>query len=286
MTNTTDRRARQKRWDYLRQVGRPSLVTGTPEVEDTRQMINDLHAKGMSYRAIGAQVGVPASTVSTFAGGRAGILRTTLTRLQQVQHEARPDDGAAGARVDPTGTQRRLQALWAAGFPIGYIRQAMGPDTNEPYLRRILHGRSARTHAAYARRVADVYQQLAGTNPADLGATQHGITYARNAAARAGYAPPHCWDPETIDNPDATPEWTGECGTETGYRIHRREGTEPCPACRTGRNEERRSERADAAEQRRAHVAQLLAEGRLTAAQIAEETGVSERTVQRTRRAA
>src|SRR5690606_31398529 len=40
------------------------------------------------------------------------------------------------------------------------------------------------------------------------------------------------WDPDTIDDPDAYPEWTGACGTHRGRLIHKREGTPVCGPCK------------------------------------------------------
>lgn len=221
-------RARQKHWRYLRETGNAALMR-RPEVEALVDKIKALHARGMSYKTMAAQTGVPQATISGYvtAPGR-GMLRTTYVKLARLRF-AENEVSERGARLDPTGTRRRLQGLWADGFSLEWIRRELG-GFNDPYLRRLLHGRdSSHVHADVASRIAALYDKLDGVEPADAGMTKHGITYARNQAVKHGYPPRSCWDPDTIDDPDAIPEWTGQCGTVFGWRIHE---TQEIPLCR------------------------------------------------------
>lgn len=60
------------------------------------------------------------------------------------------------------------------------------------------------------------------------------IAKTKARARRQRWAPTWAWDGDTLDDPDASPEWTGACGTAEGYRIHIRETIfegNPLPLC-------------------------------------------------------
>lgn len=129
------------------------------------------------------------------------------------------------------GTRRRLQALSVAGYTIVWMAKTLGRPFDPSAVHRIQHER--RAAKAIDTRLADqvkaMYDQYAH-RPAD------GITravYARNTGARNNWAGPGCWDDDTIDDPDAIPEWTGRCGTVWGWHIHKSQGTTPCEPCAT-----------------------------------------------------
>jgi len=90
-----------------------------------------------------------------------------------------------------------------------------------------------------ARAMRALYDELWQADPADHGASPGGITRARRYAAERRWAPPQAWDDDTIDNPDAFPDWTGQCGTPQGVGAHRRAGIPACDPCRRARNEAR-----------------------------------------------
>jgi hypothetical protein len=102
------------------------------------------------------------------------------------------------AYVDPTGTRRRLRALGAIGYPLRSLGVEIGWTSN---LGRLIWG-NQRVHRSTAQLVKDAYERLSGTP----GPSQR----ARKAAKRAGYAPPLAWDDDTIDDPDATPNFGAE----------------------------------------------------------------------------
>lgn len=205
------------------------------EVEALVDRIKALHARGMSYKTMSAQTGVPQATISGYvtAPGR-GMLRTTYVKLAGLRF-AENESSERGARLDPCGVRRRLQALWRDGYSLEWIRRELG-GFNDPYLRRLLHGRdSSHVHADVHSRIAALYDKLEGVDPADAGMTKHGITYARNQAVKHGYPPRNCWDADTIDDPDAIPEWTGQCGTVFGWRIHETQEIPLCQPCADAR---------------------------------------------------
>jgi hypothetical protein len=93
-----------------------------------------------------------------------------------------------------------------------------------------------------AGKVDQMYRKLALVKPEDHGIAEGAIVRAKTYARKAGWtATPGCWDEDTIDDPSAFPEWTGQCGTVYGFRVHYREGLLPvCEACSKARSVARR----------------------------------------------
>lgn len=96
-----------------------------------------------------------------------------------------PDD----ALLTAAGTCRRLEALAATGWPLVMLDELAGLPMNTVAQWR----RRRRVSARHARLVRSLYLDLSMT-PGPSRVT------ARRAAA-AGWAPPFCWDDDTIDDP-------------------------------------------------------------------------------------
>lgn len=93
------------------------------------------------------------------------------------------------ALLTAAGTCRRLEGLAAAGWPLAMLDELAGLPVNTIAQWR----RRRRVSARHARLVRDLYGDLSmAPGPSRL--------TARRAAA-AGWAPPFCWDDESIDNP-------------------------------------------------------------------------------------
>lgn len=269
---------RRKQWRVAAEMGRPARMQG-PEVQALVRKIKRFHARGMSYRTMSEQTGVAVSVITVLVKRGDVCLRTSydkLSRLRYAESEGR------GARVPSLGVTRRLQALWAAGYSLEYLKQELGGDANDAHLRRSLHGGPRWTHAEYATRIRRLYQKLESVDPMAAGMAKHGVTYARNAARKRGYAPPQCWDDDTIDDPDALPEWTGECGSEHGYQIHYREKIPYCEPCRVAHRayKDGLSGAGEARAKQNAELEKYLDDG-WSVERIADELGVSRRTVER-----
>lgn len=100
---------------------------------------------------------------------------------------------AAGARIDSTGTVRRLQALVALGYPAAGLGERIGVNVSN-----MAHTmRATRVTVRRARQVADLYEQCSHL-PGES-------KRARMRAQRQGWAPPLAWDEDTIDDPAASP---------------------------------------------------------------------------------
>lgn len=174
----------------------------------------------------------------------AQLNRTTVTGLSQRQSCYQSHaDAVLAVRPEFTviGLQRRLQALMADGYSTRYLAQRSGQS---PWmLNRYRTGSRVPLYATTGRDLVTLYDWLAGGDP-DLSGSY--LTRVQTLARKAGYAPSHTWRPGTIDNPDAIPDYTGACGTYTGYKRHKALGEKQfyvrtplgryqavwaCPAC-------------------------------------------------------
>ena len=125
-------------------------------------------------------------------------------------------DLADGARVDATGTHRRLQALIANGWSGSSLGRRLGmtPANFWTMLRRRY------VTAGKARQVRGLYDELWRAQPPTGTVAERGaVTRAQGFAQDYGWLPPLWWDDETIDDPTAAP-----------YRP-----CEPAPAAGPGR---------------------------------------------------
>lgn len=149
------------------------------------------------------------------------------------------DPNDALAQVPSVGTRRRLQALAVAGYGVRVIGRWMGAEHN--YYHRLMIGVAGTDRHTYRlvtvgtrERVREMYEKLINTSPSESGVSNNSLARARNAALARGYLPGWVWDDDTIEDPDAFPEWTGACGTPEGYRVHVREtifNNNPLPLC-------------------------------------------------------
>ncbi|HET6635108.1 MAG TPA: hypothetical protein VFH77_08765, partial [Streptomyces sp.] len=161
---------------------------------------------------------VSVNTVVDHGRGRfPAIRRSTADKLLAVQ----PGQHGGIGRVPAVATRRRLQALYAVGHGSYLLAAAAGLSGNG--VANIAEGRVSDVTVPTRDAIAGVYRDLAG----QPGPSQR----ARNIAARHGWAPPACWDDDTIDDPHAIPEWTGYCGTDRGWWLHRAHGIRVCPPC-------------------------------------------------------
>lgn len=100
------------------------------------------------------------------------------------------------ALVDATGTNRRIQALLALGWPLKVLAPRLGYDgRSHPYkLVKTPTGRVTRDMAVKVEKLYDLLSMTIGPSKRTSG-----------RALRAGYLPPLAWDDEQLDNPAAKP---------------------------------------------------------------------------------
>lgn len=105
---------------------------------------------------------------------------------------------------DATGSQRRLQALVAMGWPAGFLASEMSlaPVT----VRKIMTGKADRITQLTVKRVSRVYDRYS-MQPAPAGIR---FDHARMFAQEHGWVSSLAWDDDVIDDPAATPNLTGD----------------------------------------------------------------------------
>jgi hypothetical protein len=126
---------------------------------------------------------------------------------------------AEALRTDATGTRRRIEGMAAAGWPVTHTADQIG--VSRRYVFDILNGTTQAVDTALANRVIELCRQRADKTGPSL--------FTRNRAAANGWAPLAAWD--DIDNRREQPDWTGHCGTDRGWRVHRENGQSPCARC-------------------------------------------------------
>jgi len=219
----------RKRQAYLVAIGRPTMVTG-PERAQALARLRAFRARGMAFVQMAEQVDCPARTIAGVLDDRHGsIKRPTLDMLNSIRFE----EPAPHIRVSSLGTRRRMGGLWVAGYPIPLLTEMLGIG-NRGYWQKVIKGKKAGELVSAATRlsVERLTEKLEHASPTDFGVDLRKAAYCTTWAKKSGCVPLTCWDPDTIDDPEAYPEWTGQCGSQAGYRIHRRENIPVCRLCR------------------------------------------------------
>lgn len=218
------------------------------EAQPVRDHIKALSEAGIGRRRLVQLSGVSGSTVKKLLYGRkgAGIPPTARIRPEIASRilAVRPGDRALAdhALIDATGSLRRLQALVANGWPQRQLAFRLGM---QPTNLGAVMGRDQIT-AATARQIAALYIRLENADPRAHGVDNQAYSRAVNQGLRNRWARPPHWDEGALDDPEAFPDWTGECGTMRGYTIHRRDKIPICDPCRSVSSEDRERRRSAA----------------------------------------
>lgn len=245
------RRAERRR-RKLRETGRPRMVPVGP----AQRRVRLLHDRGgMTFKEIAEKARLSMNTVSELHRGfrtdgprraKGGeILKINRTTEEAILSVPPPVIcPTSTALVDPTGTIRRMQALAVGGFGARFIALNGLGHAEANMVWRLMVGKEHASHKllkveiATREKVRDFYDKMAGADPRDFGLSNNVIAKTKAWAERNGWAPYTAWDDDTIEDPDAFPEWTGACGTPAGYRVHVRELMQGndlpiCLPCRT-----------------------------------------------------
>lgn len=172
--------------------------------DQVRAHLRTLMAQGMGWKRIARAAGVACSTVYAILYGkhlddpshpehrppRKQVQRDVAERLLAVELGL-----AGGVRVDATGTNRRLQALVAIGWPCSELARRLGIRPNN------FRPEQDRVNKSTADAVLALYDEL-WDQPRSGGFAER----ARRMARRRGWAPPMAWDDDLIDDPEARPE--------------------------------------------------------------------------------
>lgn len=230
----------EKRRHHLRMMGKPPRIR-PDELDRVRAHLVWLHDEhGMSWREISVEAGLytNGTGLTKFMNGTTkGMLRSSYEPLMRVQPiPPGRNEHVGGAMVPVVGATRRIQALVALGFSMKTLDDIAGWGIYSS--RRIALGINVNSSKplayVYASRDAEVralYEKLSNAKPEDYGISRVSIGRALSYAKTRNWAPPGAWDDDTIDNPNAYPEFTGRCSTLAGAFIHLRAGTPICERC-------------------------------------------------------
>lgn len=109
------------------------------------------------------------------------------------------------------GTQRRLQALVAAGWHIAELARRLGKDRTN--LGPMVHGAARRAVTmCVADEVRYLYAEIHRLKPEDHGVSATYAARARQYAAAMDWPGPGYWDDEDFDNPDFVPAVADKSG--------------------------------------------------------------------------
>jgi DNA-binding CsgD family transcriptional regulator len=174
------------------------LIDATPAREHLRALVDG----GLPYRQIAQILGIDW-----------GDLTQILYQHKKTspRHRIRPalakriltiPLGTAGKPflINSVGTQRRIQALAAMGWPQDHIGRRGGWDGRLAWV--LTHDRVT---SGTADKISAIYDRLRVLVPEDHGVTALSAQRAREAAARRGWVSPFGWD-GNIDDPNAQPD--------------------------------------------------------------------------------
>ncbi|MGW5711644.1 hypothetical protein [Streptomyces olivaceus] len=207
--------AYDKRRRFLNQTGRTLMVDTKPVAAHLR----GLFAAGAGWTQLSAISDCSTSTIQNLLTEKTPqCRRTTANKILAIQ----PGDAIPEQRSIPAlGTIRRTRALMAQAHSCKAISSACHIDHST--VTDLLAGRLNVVTLGLARRVDHGFRSLSQTSGTSA--------RSRNRARRESWAPAATWDDDTIDNPDAHPEWTGHCGTDHGWWTHRQQQLPICPRC-------------------------------------------------------
>ena len=224
----------ERRRDLYRRMrrhqGKPSRVL-PEECEQARRKVVAFHDRGMGFREMEAECGGKPSRHAfgnLASGQRKTLLRSSYEAIMAMRFV--PPEGG-GLRHGPflasIGAARRIYALRALGFTASFLAEYAGYSADRP----MTWGEGRYIHPALRNRICEMYDKLRDRKPEEFGIEGPLLARMLTLARNAGFAPPGCWDEDTIDDPAAVPEWTGYCGTPEGYITHLLAGLTVCPAC-------------------------------------------------------
>lgn len=191
---------------YMRELRDKSLrgeyVPGMALVDDALSHIKALHEAGMPYKQMADLAELHPFTIQKMVNGRhKKILANTAAKLLAIELPTSLESRNATGRTSALGVTRRLQALFAAGWPLIRIAEMAGVDRDT--VGELARGRPSNTvQVGTARRIDDVFRRLQMQTPEDCTAVRAARSRARN---RGWTALPFMWNEDEIDDPAAKP---------------------------------------------------------------------------------
>jgi hypothetical protein len=214
------------------------------DAEPARQHVLQLKLGGVGDRTIAALAGVDRKRVRDLLHGRpergtpppVQIRPATSAALLSV--ELTLDVLPANLLINAVGSHRRIQALAVNGWPLARLGARLG-TTGGNLMTRF---KAEHVTATVARASRALFDELWRADPRELDVDNQAYSRAVNQARANGWAPVGAWDEDDLDNPAAHPDWTGLCGTPSGYNAHYNSRLLPvCDRCKQARSEARRA---------------------------------------------
>lgn len=237
------KRSRKRVLSKLRKMGVGPGTVSSEEKQEASERLLELYGAGMSTQVMWDRAGLSTRLIGQIrenALTRMG--RPTYDKIMRLDATLTAADFPGkhgGPLTDPTAATRMIQALAARGFTMRWMAVQMGCASSWVFnVAKGSHEYIARKNNA---KVKALYRTYAGADPAECGVDVRGITRVMNLAQERSWAPPACWDGDSIGDPAAFAQWTGHCGTMKGYNIHRRDSIPFCNPCREAEKERRGS---------------------------------------------
>jgi len=193
--------AEAKKWEYLRSIGRSSLVSPGPAIA----RIWALRAAGMTDLEIDEAADLKSGRLNFIIRTGKPIRHFTAARILAIPvPEPSSEPTKNGAFVPAIGTVRRLQTLTAEGWPAKHLEQRLGTGTG--YVSYLLRaGTSGTVRLFTAAAVRRLYADLSELSPEEHGVPAGAAKVARNRAVKSSWPLAAYWDPDDFDNPDFAP---------------------------------------------------------------------------------
>lgn len=222
--------ARMNAWEANRR-RQKAYGTWNPwaDAEPVRAHVQAVLGAGLTRAQVAAAAPVNVKVVDNLLDEPSRRIRpANAAALLSVQAPDIPPAGGV-AITDPTRPRRELQALVAGGWPMRYLGRRADLDLHTVI--GIIYGRR-QARAGTAHTIHALYGQLWDQTPAEHRIRPHDIARSQRTAAKHHWAPALAWDDDTINDPDASPDWTGRCGSTGGYYDHTQLDTPTCQRCR------------------------------------------------------
>lgn len=176
------------------------------DAEPVRAHLRKVNAAGMPYMAIAERLGLAQnSSLQHLVWGRGSYGPGKQVRRETAElvlsYWPSLDDFPDAARIDATGTRRRIQALAVRGWSRQWMAEQIG--IREDHFRKSCS--RDRVTARLARSVAALYDGWWNQDPIEHGLPMRSVSRVRSDAARSGFHSALAWDDDTIDDPNAVP---------------------------------------------------------------------------------
>lgn len=206
-TKTEAQRAANARW----QVRRRRLVSYGQwepfvDAEPVREHLRQINAAGMPYMVISERLGLAQnSSLQHLMWGRGNYGPGRQVRRETAElvlaYWPSLNDFPDAARIDATGTRRRIEALAVRGWPRRVMAERVG--MRREHFQKVAS--RERVTARLARKVAEMYDAWWNEDPLEHGISLHAASRVQADAQRAGLHSALAWDDDTIDDPQAVP---------------------------------------------------------------------------------